>query len=261
MSRQNKSVQRQRHQVDESFEPWERARPIPIFVLAILIALATWGAMTYWRGFVPSPAAQPVDASQQAQASFEQVDSSAPDVVRVGSATVWSCASCHGGQGQGSGQTPRLAGLSQRYMSKQLRDFAEGTRLNESMRYVVTQLSAEELAEAARYYSGLAPLAPSAYASVDPQSQSLKRGKHLQEEGDWDRNIPACFTCHGKQAEGVGDDFPRLAGQQPEYLLSQLTAWKGGARHNSAQALMDDIAKRMSNDDMWAVAQYLATLK
>ena len=34
-------------QVDEAFDPWERTRPVPLFVVAIVFALAFWGLLTY----------------------------------------------------------------------------------------------------------------------------------------------------------------------------------------------------------------------
>src|SRR3546814_8394280 len=54
---------------------------------------------------------------------------------------------------------------------------------------------------------------------------------------------PACVSCHGDQGQGVGVAFPPLAAQQPEYLFSQLAAWKGGHRHNSPHSLMDEIGR------------------
>ncbi len=53
--------------------------------------------------------------------------------------------------------------------------------------------------------------------------------------------------------------FPRLAGQHQEYTGAQLTAFRAGTRKNSAQ--MTTIAKRLSDDEMKAVADYIAGLK
>lgn len=125
------------------------------------------------------------------------------------------------------------------------------------MRYVATQLTAPEINEVAAYYARLVvPVATAAVPGTD-----IERGRALNLHGDWKQDIPACVTCHGEAGEGLGPMFPRLAGQQPEYLFSQLVAFKGGMRQNSPLSLMDDIAKRMSTEDMWAVSQYFGALR
>lgn len=257
-TREKRSVQRI-EDVDPAFDPWEPSRPIPIFVLGIFIALAVWGGFSYVGDLVPERVAAG-DTVTPAASTVNQPAGAANDAPRLihgGSAEVWSCASCHGAAGQGAGQTPRLAGLNSAYIVKQLQDFVSGARTNESMRYVASQLSPSEMNEVAEYYSALSiPAAPS--PSGDGR---FNRGRELNLRGDWNRDVPACATCHGEAGEGLGATFPRLAGQQPEYLFSQLTAWKGGRRHNSPQSLMEDIASRMSEEDMWAAAQYFGSLR
>ena len=245
--------------IDPAFDPWEQSRPIPLFVIAIFIALAIWGALNYVGDLAPERASQtpelPVTVTVPDNAMAPGAD--VPVLVHQGNASVWSCASCHGDQGQGSGQTPKLAGLAQAYIVKQLQDFAAGTRSNESMRYVATQLTLAEMNAVAAYYATL----PVSATAAPKTGANMARGRELNLHGDWKQDIPACVTCHGAQGEGLGTAFPRLAGQQPEYLFSQLAAWKGGSRHNSPQSLMDDIAARMSSADMWAVSQYFGSLQ
>lgn len=251
--------------IDPAFEPWEPPRPIPIFLLAVLVALALAGVGMYLSDLAPWRTAHSSDASNSRPAHAPQATAApssgaplpdAPILVHSGRDSLWSCASCHGEQGEGAGITPRLAGLSPAYLSKQLHDFASGDRLNESMHYVARELHQEDVSELAAYYASLPvpPLTPPA------SDANLVRGRQLFEHGDWKLNVPACASCHGKQGEGVGAAFPPLAAQQPEYLLSQLAAWKGGHRHNSPQSLMDDIAGRLSFEDMHAVSHYAATL-
>ncbi|AKQ57041.1 c-type cytochrome [Bordetella hinzii] len=242
--------------IDPAFDPWEQSRPIPLFVLAIFIALAIWGALSYLDDLAPARSGEPGGLTADAPTPV-QADAGAPLLVSRGNASLWSCASCHGARGEGAAQTPRLAGLPAEYLAKQLRDFAAGARANESMRYIARQLSDADIETVARYYAGLPPLPGAAMALGASQA----RGEMLNRHGDWKRDIPACATCHGQNGEGVGSEFPRLAGQQAEYLLSQLAAWKGGQRRNSPQSLMDDIAARMSDDDMRAAAQYFGSLR
>ena len=110
--------------------------------------------------------------------------------------------------------------------------------------------------ELAAYYAKL----PVPAVNVPSSEANLARGEVLFHKGDWKQNVPACISCHGSQGEGVGTSFPPLAAQQAEYLFSQLSAWKGGHRHNSPQGLMDDIATRLSYEDLYAVSYYAASL-
>jgi cytochrome c553 len=250
--------------IDPTFEPWEPPRPIPIFLLAVLFALAIAGVGMYLTDLAPwtesgSPdavASGPVTPLAPPAPHTGTVQGDAPALVHSGRGSVWSCASCHGEQGEGAGITPRLAGLSQDYLAKQLHDFASGERLHESMHYVARELQQQDITELAAYYAAL----PVPEVTLPPSDADLVRGRLLFEKGDWKLNVPACVSCHGVQGEGVGAAFPPLAAQQPEYLFSQLAAWKGGHRHNSPQALMDDIASRLSYEDLYAVSYYAASL-
>lgn len=74
-------------------------------------------------------------------------DPAISELIFAGKGDVWSCASCHGGLGQGAESTPRLAGLSQGYIVKQLQDFRAGERHNEKMSFVAKELSDFEIEE------------------------------------------------------------------------------------------------------------------
>ena len=168
----------------------------------------------------------------------------------------WSCASCHGANGQGSLTVPRLAGLDQGYIAKQLRAYANGARRDEIMTIVAGTLSQDEMRRQARYYAALR--APS--TARPDLGGDIDRGERLALYGDWSKNVPACFSCHGSSGFGVGAEFPTLAAQHPAYTVAQLNAWAAGRRKNSPLGLMQDISKRLSQADRKAVADYLATL-
>lgn len=250
-------------QVDETFEPWEQVRPIPLFVIAVVFALALWGLLTYASEHAAQSSAEHkleaksnVTSLTSAVAGLENADAGTLELVMTGRGQVWSCASCHGGAGQGNLSTPRLAGQPAVYLEKQLNDFASGLRMHESMAVVAKGLSPADVGKLARYY-----------AQIDLQTNlmptlggDLERGRVIARQGDWKSDVPACFACHGMNGEGVKPGFPALAGQQPDYIFAQLAAWRAGERKNSPQSLMDDIAQRMSLDDMRAVADYLGTL-
>ncbi|WP_181900546.1 c-type cytochrome [Paracoccus thiocyanatus] len=184
------------------------------------------------------------------------LDPAISDLIFAGKGDVWSCASCHGGLGQGAENTPRLAGLSQGYIAKQLHDFRQGERHNEHMSFVAKGLDDAEIDGLAAYYAGL---------RVDSTAQpalggDLARGEQIALQGDWGLGVPACFSCHGPSGFGVGAEFPALAAQQPAYVASQLAAWAGGHRNNSPLGLMDRISEALPEADRRAVSDYLASL-
>ena len=178
------------------------------------------------------------------------------DLVFEGRGDVWACASCHGDLGQGHENTPRLAGQPADYLAKQLNDFRDGTRNDESMQIVAAGLSDAETAGLSAYFATLR--APS---NASPNlSANLARGEQLALRGDWSLGVPACFTCHGSSGFGVAPDFPALAAQHAPYTATQLAAWAGGNRQNSPLGVMRQISQALSSQDRRAVADYLASL-
>ena len=67
-----------------------------------------------------------------------------------------------------------------------------------------------------------------------------------------------CAACHGADGNSVITLNPKLAGQQPEYLVKQLTNFKEGKRAN---AVMSGMAANLSPDDMKNLAAYFAAQK
>lgn len=177
-------------------------------------------------------------------------------LVGVGTDRKWACSSCHGALGQGTENVPRLAGLPAGYLTKQLHDYASKRRLNDNMQYIAEELTDKEMAALGQFYAEL-----DAPSNARPAlSGDLVRGRELALQGDWNLDVPACYSCHGSSAWGVGQSFPALAGQHPSYLYAQLASWKEGRRANSPVGLMHSVALALSDTDMRSVADYLSTL-
>ena len=70
---------------------------------------------------------------------------------------------------------------------------------------------------------------------------------------------PACAACHSANGAGLPGEFPRLSGQFPAYIAEQLKLFRSGERANGP--MMHDIADRMSDSDIAAVADYAAGLR
>ncbi|MEJ2114793.1 MAG: cytochrome c [Gammaproteobacteria bacterium] len=74
----------------------------------------------------------------------------------AGKAKSVTCAACHGGQGiSPTGTWPNLAGQKEQYLLAQLKAFKEGARVNAQMAPMVANLSEDDMANLAAYYSSL----------------------------------------------------------------------------------------------------------
>lgn len=182
-----------------------------------------------------------------------------PPIVTQGKGAAISCASCHGMEGAGNSAAgyPALAQMPAAYFSKQIADFKSGTRNHPVMTPIAKAMTQEDADAAANYYA-TQPRQQSPSAPAD--AGLVARGEKLANNGAWDRGIPACFKCHAAGGTGVAPWFPPLAGQHVNYTLSQLEAWKKGTRNNDPLQLMKVVAEKLSDDEMRAVAAYVATL-
>ncbi|MBK4734972.1 c-type cytochrome [Noviherbaspirillum pedocola] len=194
--------------------------------------------------------------------SHAQGDLPGPEIAAKGTPSgAAACASCHGAKGEGNAAAnfPRLAGLPATYIAAQLQNFAEGTRQNPVMAPQAKALSARERNAVAAYYASLP--AAGGMPLNKPDATTKDVGQWLATRGRWDQDLPACVQCHGPAGAGVGTAFPPIAGQSAGYIASQLHAFKDGTRPGGPLNLMGVVAKRMSDADMAAVADYFAAAK
>jgi cytochrome c553 len=70
--------------------------------------------------------------------------------------------------------------------------------------------------------------------------------------------VPACAQCHGESLTGVAPSVPGLLGLRRDYLLAQFGAWRAGRRQTAAPDCMNEISRRLTDDDVSAVAAFLA---
>ena len=166
-----------------------------------------------------------------------------------------ACASCHGAGGNSTINTnPRLAGQIDTYLHKQLVDFTTPARNQPVMTTYAKMLTDDEKKNIAAW---LATQQPKQGAARN--KDTLELGRKIYRGGIADRGVAACASCHGATGAGLPVQSPRLAGQHQDYTVTQLQAFKSGARSNSPQ--MATLAKRLSDDEMKAVADYIAGLK
>ena len=87
---------------------------------------------------------------------------------------------------------------------------------------------------------------------------SIAKGKALVEGGGAGKTI-ACGICHGDNMRGLAN-VPRLAGLHPIYIARQLYLFKDGTRNGVDAQLMKKPVARLTDDDILAIAAYLASL-
>lgn len=168
---------------------------------------------------------------------------------------VTACVACHGAAGNSTiTQNPKLAGQFEAYITKQLNDFKSGARNNPVMSGIAKSLNEDDVRNIAAYLDK-----QQAKPGAAKNKDTVEFGKKIFRAGIAEKNVPACAGCHGPAGNGVPAQFPRLAGQHQDYTVAQLTAFRSGARKSSPQ--MVTIAKRMSDDEIQAVADYIAGLK
>jgi len=166
-----------------------------------------------------------------------------------------ACASCHGAGGNSTiVANPKLAGQVGTYIHKELVDFTTPNRQHPVMTTYAKMLSEEEKTNIAAW---LATQQPKQGAAKNKDTVEL--GRKIYRGGIADRGVAACASCHGATGSGIPAQYPRLAGQHQDYTFTQLQSFKTGARNNSPQ--MGALAKRMSDEEMKAVADYIAGLK
>jgi len=166
-----------------------------------------------------------------------------------------ACVSCHGANGNSTiAANPKLGGQIEAYVHKQLVDFTTPARNQPVMTTYAKMLTEDEKRNIAAWLA-VQQAKPGAAKDKD----TVELGRKIYRGGIADKGVAACASCHGATAAGLPAQYPRLAGQHQEYTLAQLQAFKGGTRANSPQ--MATLAKRMSDEEMKAVADYIAGIK
>ena len=182
------------------------------------------------------------------------------------------CAACHGADGNSpAGNFPKLAGLGEKYLYKQLVDIKtpkeEGGRPIVEMTGLLDALTDQELMDIAAYYSSKTMQMSGAkemevLVNTGVKVDALKIGEKLYRAGNADSGVAACSGCHSPTGKGNAPaGFPRLGGQHAEYIEKQLTAFRAGERINDGEAMiMRGVAKHMSDAEIKAVANYISGL-
>lgn len=179
----------------------------------------------------------------------------AADAERAKELATTVCVACHGVDGNSVAPAfPKLAGLQTEYLAKQLVEYIDGKRTNESMAPIVATLAREDITPLAAYFAAQKP----SPGKVE-DAKLAEAGRKVYVDGNPDTGVPACMGCHQEDASG-NPRFPRLAGQHRDYLLEQMRQFRDGKRTNDRGRVMRSLAARMTDAEMKAVAEYIAGL-
>lgn len=172
------------------------------------------------------------------------------------------CSACHGPDGNSpAAANPILAGQHADYTAKQLANFKpqEGKpaeRPNPIMAGMAAALSADDMRNVAAWFESQKPKPRAAR-----DQKLVKLGQAVYRGGVAARGVAACTACHGPTGAGIPAQFPRLAGQYAEYTIAQLKAFRSGERGNDPNRMMRSIAERLSDQEIAALADYIAGLR
>ncbi len=174
----------------------------------------------------------------------------------AGKAKSATCAGCHGADGNSMVPTfPSLAGQHPAYIVKQLSNFKAGERNDPVMSPMAMPLSEQDMQDLAAYFSAQTPKGGAAAAD------KIELGERIYRGGIAEKGLVACTACHGPTGTGVATAaYPAVSGQHATYIEKQLKDFAASNRANDPNRMMREIAAKMSEAEMAAVAQYMQGL-
>jgi cytochrome c553 len=183
--------------------------------------------------------------------------------IEAGKAKSQTCVACHGADGNSLiTQYPKLAGQHEKYLEKQLKELKLGMtsggkqgRYEPVMGAMAMPLSEEDMADLAAYYASL-PI-----SSNSTPENVVDEGKVLYTAGNAERGVTACIACHGPRGNGTElSGFPKISGQHADYIKAQLEKFRDGNRNNDMNAMMRDVAKKLTDADIDTLSKYVGGL-
>ncbi len=177
------------------------------------------------------------------------------------------CQGCHGADGMSvNPECPSLAGQKPGYIYKQLEDFINGKRHNDTMSAMAALAGTpQDMKDIAAYFASQKSMSGDNYmlAPKPDNKKSISNGKKLFMNGNPRTGLYGCVNCHGKNGKGksaTNQVFPVIGGQSKGYLAKQLKDFRAATRTNDPANMMMDIAKKLTDAEIDAITDYLASL-
>lgn len=177
----------------------------------------------------------------------------------AGKSKAQACAGCHGVDGNAPGAFPKLAGQHAGYLADQLRNFKTGKRKDPIMTQQAANLKDQDIDDLAAFFASN----KIALGGVDKDKKVL--GERVYRGGVENKSVPACMACHGPTGAGnPGAKYPALSGQNVAYVESTMKAFREGRRGGDEKdvtgKIMKEVAARMTDTEIAAVASYVSGL-
>ena len=159
------------------------------------------------------------------------------------------CVACHGPDGNSANPAiPSLAGQPKQFITTQLVMFREGNRKNAQMAPFVAMMTNAEINDYGTYFSVQKRIA----SGRSIPAEATAAGRRLA--GQYN-----CTQCHGPALLGQ-QHIPALAGQQAEYLKTQLLGFKAMTRFDM-DGNMTSAAQPLTAADIDVISEYLASMQ
>ncbi len=178
----------------------------------------------------------------------------------AGEAKAGLCGGCHGFDGNSEDASyPRLAGQYADYIVKQVVDFQKGHRANnDTMAGMAAMVGSVQDAKDIGAFFAQQKMKGQL---IKPRQEVVAKGERIFKEGNPKTGVYGCINCHGERGKGKSASnsvFPVIGGQHKDYLVKQLKEFREGVRSNDPAGMMAGIARNLSDEEIDAVAEYLA---
>ena len=179
--------------------------------------------------------------------------------VQAGSKRIAMCVGCHSIPGYKATfpelyKVPKISGQSAQYIRNALHAYQKGERKHPTMRGIAESLSEQDIADVAAYFS---------VNGVQSDAQPLPKAPEGPPATMALVVKAACTSCHGDSfSHPLQPDFPKIAGQYPDYVYAALKAYQtdGNALIGRANPIMGGIARQFSHAELRALADYVGSL-
>ncbi len=208
-----------------------------------------WNAICAAAGLVQTaPDLQPIQQATypvtQVEVSPQMLRRADADSIGSGATLALRCTMCHGPRGLSQAEAPNLAGQYAVAIYKELMDFKTGARPSAVMEPLAADLSDADMRDLAAYYAYL----------PRPSGPDLSVPPAIVASGAPMRGIAPCGACHGTVGTKAGATW--LGGQPAAYLHAQLVGFATDTRRNDIDAVMRNIARRMTPDEIEAASRF-----
>ncbi len=189
---------------------------------------------------------------------------------QAGKAKAGVCGACHGATGVTPNPTyPDLAGQKAAYLVKQLVDFKSGARTNMMMAPMAMNLSEQDMADLAAFFSSqkrasereestgdsTAPATTASAGNTKVVTSTPAKAIYAGDVKSGQEKSAMCVACHGVDGNSPVPMYPKLAGQSANYLTKQLADYKSGERKNP---IMAGMVAALSEKDMQDLGAFFA---